>query len=52
LARRTLDLVRLRHLVEQMPQAGDDADRMMSDYRGILELGLMTGRFIRWFEGK
>lgn len=52
LAHRALDLARLRRLVEQIPQVGSDADQMMKDYRGVLEFGLMTGRFIRWFEGQ
>lgn len=49
-ARRAIDLPRLRRLVEQMPEAHGDADRLFSDYRGVLEMGLMTGCFIRWFE--
>jgi asparagine synthase (glutamine-hydrolysing) len=50
LARRALDLPRLRRLVEEMPRATGDADQVMTDYRGVLELGLMTGCFIRWVE--
>jgi hypothetical protein len=52
LARRALDLARLRQLMEQMPQVGGDADQMMADYRGVLEFGLMTGCFLRWFEAR
>jgi asparagine synthase (glutamine-hydrolysing) len=50
LARRSLDLKRMRRLVEQMPQAGGDAARMQMDYRQFLERGLITGLFLRWFE--
>lgn len=52
LAARALDLARLRRLVERMPHASADADQIMREYRGILELGLMTGCFIRWFEAR
>jgi hypothetical protein len=38
--------------MEQMPQVGGDADQMMADYRGVLEFGLMTGCFLRWFEAR
>ncbi len=51
LARRALDLPRLRRLAEQMPQTDGNAARQMADYRLILEFGLMTGRFLHWFEG-
>jgi hypothetical protein len=48
LARRALDLQRLRRLVEAMPSA-DPADAATAgDYRGALELGLSAGRFILW----
>lgn len=50
LARRALDLDRLRRLVEQMPSADGMTDQLFADYRGVLELGLMTGCFIRWVE--
>lgn len=50
LARRAIDLPRLRRLVEAMPSA-DPADvRTMNDYRGVLEQGVGTGRFILWAE--
>jgi len=45
-----LDLQRMVRLVEQMPHANGDADRIMMDYRQVLEFGLMTGRFVRWLE--
>lgn len=50
LAARALDLSRLRQLVEQMPAQVTDVERIMRDYRFVLELGLMTGRFVRWVE--
>ena len=49
-AARALDLARLRRMVEQMPRGGGDPEELMRKYRTILEFGLMTGRFIRWFE--
>lgn len=51
-ARRAIDLARLRRLVEQMPHADAGAEKTLADYRGVLEFGLMTGRFIRWCEAK
>lgn len=50
LAARAVDLKRLRGLVEQMPERVTDAGRAVSDYRGILEIGLMTARFVAWVE--
>ncbi len=50
LARHVLDLPRLRRLAEQMPQTDGNAAQQMADYRIILEFGLMTGRFLHWFE--
>lgn len=50
LARRALDLERMRHLVEHWPQEGCDHDWVVFDYNCILERGLMVGRFLRWFE--
>ncbi|HKA54197.1 MAG TPA: asparagine synthase-related protein [Candidatus Binatia bacterium] len=50
LARRVLDLPRLRRLVEQWPQGGWGEMRVLTSYRTLLESGLMVGRFIRWFE--
>ncbi len=52
LARRALDLSRLRAMVEQMTLNGANAKWQMAEYRGILERGLMTGSFIRWVEGR
>lgn len=50
LAARILDVQRLRGLVEQMPDRVADPGRAAMDYRFILEIGLMTGRFVRWVE--
>ncbi len=50
LARRALDMSRLRRLVEEMPHAGDDAAELMRKYRTVLEFGLMTGCYILWVE--
>ncbi len=52
LAARAFDLQRLRALVEQMPEQVTDIGRAMRDYRGVLEIGLMTARFVRWVEEK
>jgi asparagine synthase (glutamine-hydrolysing) len=51
LARRSIDLPRLRNMVEGMQAETANANRQMAIYRGILERGLMTGSFIRWVEG-
>ena len=51
LARRSLDLPRLRSIVEGMPAETTNANEQMTLYRGLLERGLMTGSFIRWVEG-
>ena len=50
LARRAIDLTRLRRLVERMPDASPGADTTLNDYRGALEFGVVMGRFIRWFQ--
>ena len=50
LARHAIDLPRLRRLVDVMPLTGMDPQRLMLDYRQVLEMGLMTGSFILWFE--
>lgn len=49
-AARAVDLKRLRGLVEQMPERVTDAGRAVLDYRGVLEIGLMTARFVAWVE--
>lgn len=50
LARAVLDLERMGRLVERMPAAANDAWSSMIAYRGVLERGLMTGRYLRWLE--
>jgi asparagine synthase (glutamine-hydrolysing) len=50
LARRALDLARMRRLVEQWPQDGWGEGRVLAEYRFLLESGLMVGRFLQWFE--
>jgi len=50
LGSRAIDLARLHHLVEQLPKPGSNGKELMQNYRMVLEIGLMTGRFIRWFE--
>jgi len=45
-----LDLELMTDLLRQMPQAGEDAGKILRDYRQKLEFGLMIGRFILWFE--
>jgi asparagine synthase (glutamine-hydrolysing) len=46
-----LDLPRMRRLADQIDQPARDPVRKMTDYRHVLERGLMVGRFLRWFEG-
>jgi len=50
LARRALDLERMRLLVERWPAAGAPDDSVMLDYNCVLERGLMVGSFLLWFE--
>jgi len=46
-----LDLPRLRRLADQIDQPTEDPVQRLTDYRLVLERGLMVGRFLRWFEG-
>lgn len=50
LARRAIDLPRLRRLVEAMPSANPVDAGVEANYRGVLDLGLEAGRFILWTE--
>ena len=50
LARRALDIARLRQLLQQWSQARLGEMWVSLNYRMILESGLMMGRFLRWFE--
>jgi asparagine synthase (glutamine-hydrolysing) len=51
LARRLLDLPRLKQLMQQWPKSENEAERRMPDYRLALARGVHVGRFIRWVEG-
>jgi asparagine synthase (glutamine-hydrolysing) len=48
LVRDAIDLGRLHRLAERMQGARSDPDIAVSDYRGVLELGLTAGRFLLW----
>jgi asparagine synthase (glutamine-hydrolysing) len=50
-ARRLLDLPRLKRLMEQWPKDENEAERRMTEYRLALARGVHVGRFIRWVEG-
>jgi len=49
-ARAVLDLPRLNRLADGIGSPPSDPYQRLLDYRHVLERGLMTGRFIRWFE--
>lgn len=51
LARRLLDVPRLRRLVAQWPKDEHTAQRQESEYRLALARGVHVGRFVRWVEG-
>jgi len=46
-----LDLARMRRLANQMDQPAGGPVQRLTDYRDVLERGLMVGRFLCWFEG-
>lgn len=50
LARRCLDLARMRGLVEWWPDANTRSASHTRDYLGVLDRGLGLGRFLTWFE--
>ena len=50
LARRAIDLPRLRRLVDELPAVKPADPRALADYRFVLEYGLEVGRFILWAE--
>lgn len=50
LARRALDLARMRRLVEQWPSSGWETERVRREYNNLLERGLTVGRFLRWID--
>jgi asparagine synthase (glutamine-hydrolysing) len=53
LASEMIDLTRLRRLADQIP-SGQGGDRtswsLLHSYRWVFELGITTGRFLRWVE--
>ena len=51
LARRLLDLPRLKRLLTDWPENDNEAERRRSEYRLALARGIHVGRFIRWVEG-
>jgi asparagine synthase (glutamine-hydrolysing) len=51
LARRVLDLGRLRRMADQMPSAeADGVETLFQEYRLVFERGLTLARFLLWFE--
>ncbi|MBK1714513.1 asparagine synthase-related protein [Rubrivivax gelatinosus] len=52
LARRMLDLPRLRRLLEHWPGDGWGTAAVLSDYRLTFSHGLMMGRYLRWLESR
>ncbi len=51
LARRLLDVPRLKRLVDDWPKNDDEALRRYVDYKTVFYRGVHFGRFIRWIEG-
>ncbi len=51
LAKRLLDLPRLKRLVAQWPNDANEAQKRKAEYRSALARGVHVGRFIRWVEG-
>ena len=51
LARRLLDLPRLKRLVAQWPKDEHAAQQRVKEYRLALGRGVHIGRFVRWVEG-
>jgi hypothetical protein len=50
LARQALDLGRLRDLVKNASTASQNGEKRGLDFRMQLDVGIMTGRFLRWAE--
>jgi asparagine synthase (glutamine-hydrolysing) len=50
LARRVLDLPRMRQLWEQLPAGSSGKLADYAAYQGVLQRGLMVGAFLCWFE--
>src|SRR6266849_4493820 len=51
LARRLLDLPRLKRLMAQWPDDAQEAEHRSDEYRAVLARGVHVGRFVRWVEG-
>ncbi len=51
LARRLLDLPRLKRLMAEWPKDEQAAQERRLDYRLVLARGIHVGRFVRWVEG-
>lgn len=51
LARRLIDLPRLKRLLAQWPKDEHAAEQRMMEYRLALARGVHVGRFVRWVEG-
>jgi asparagine synthase (glutamine-hydrolysing) len=51
LARRLLDLPRLKRLMAEWPKDEQAAQEHRLDYRLVLARGIHVGRFVRWVEG-
>ena len=51
LARRLIDVRRLKRLMTKWPSDADDAEERRHEYRLLLSRGVHVGRFIRWVEG-
>ena len=51
LASNAIDIGRMRRLVDQIQDVRSNEDRTVLDYRGVLDRGLIMGRFIAWVEG-
>ena len=51
LARRLIDVPRLKALMTQWPQNADEAQNRWHEYLSMLSRGVHVGQFIRWVEG-
>jgi asparagine synthase (glutamine-hydrolysing) len=51
LAKRLVDLPRLKRLLQEWPADANAAERRVQEYRLALTRGVHVGRFIRWVEG-
>jgi asparagine synthase (glutamine-hydrolysing) len=51
LARRMLDIPRLKRLMDEWPKNEQEAQPRAREYQHLLARGIHVGRFIRWVEG-